>query len=294
MARVLRDKIIVITGASSGIGAATAIQAAEAGMHVVLAARRVDRLEQVAAQIRQHDRQVLVVPTDVASDSDVKNLIDRTMSEFGRLDVMFANAGYGGMHPLMDRPDEDHRRIFEVNYWGTVRCMRGCIPIMQKQGGGHIVVTSSTIGKVSLPCYGPYCATKAAQDALLTAVRHEVSKDNIFVSGVYPIGTKSEFFVVGADIAGVDAIKENTPDWLMQTPEKVARCIVKCLRRPRSEVWPALIVRFGIAGALAFPGAFNFFMRFEGRKNRRFWNSVARSDDGVPVAELPSTDSRHD
>ncbi len=254
MARNLKDQVIVITGASAGIGQATALEAAKAGMHVVLAARRADRIEATAKQIEATGRRALAVATDVADDQQVRHMVDLTVAEFGRLDVMFANAGYGFMKPFYDLTEAEHRRIFEVNYWGTIRCIKAAVPIMEKAGHGHIVISSSIVGRVGLPFYAHYAATKAAQDALATGIRVELEPYNIDVTAVYPIGTKTEFFEVSARIGGRDMISQNTPKAFMQTPEHVARRVVKALRRPREEVWPARWSHFGSSMACLLPG----------------------------------------
>lgn len=268
MTKKLTDQVIVITGASAGIGAATAVAAARAGMHVVLAARREDKLRQVAELVRATGRQALVVPCDVANDADVRLLVDQTMAQFGRLDVMFANAGYGFMAGIESLSDADHRAIFETNYWGTVRCIREALAVMKRQHSGHILITSSIVGRVGLPFYAHYSATKAAQDALATGLRLELEPYGIDVSTVYPIGTKTEFFDVSAKMAGRDGIRENTPRFLMQTPEHVARRIMGCLRRPSPEVWPARWSHGASSLACLFPRMTRMALRQHARKDR--------------------------
>ncbi len=253
MKKDLTDKVIVITGASSGIGAATAHLAAEAGMDVVLAARREERLAEVAGHVRKVGRNALVVPCDVTDDQQVDHLVAKTLDEFARLDVMFANAGYGFMAPFQTMDLQQERHIWEVNYFGCERCVRAAIAPMRRQGGGHILITSSIVGRIGLPFYTAYSATKSAQDALAMGLRLELEDDGIDVSVIYPIGTKTEFFKVSAELGGRDTISENTPQSLMQTPEQVARRIVGCLRKPCMEVWPARWSRYGANLGLMLP-----------------------------------------
>ena len=230
MARQLNSKVIVITGASSGIGAATAIQAAEAGMKVVLAARRADRLQAVADQIH-------------AAGGE----------SFGRIDVMIANAGYGFLNAVDATSDDAHRRIFETNYWGTVRCVRGVIPIMQQQRAGHILIVSSIVGRIGLPYHAAYSATKSAQDTLAMGLRVELAFDQIDVSCVYPVTTDTEFFEVSASIGRREPGKVHAPGKFVQSPQTVARAIMRCLRKPKPEVWPAPLLRWGAGLALLMP-----------------------------------------
>ncbi|MAE59886.1 MAG: hypothetical protein CMJ49_00865 [Planctomycetaceae bacterium] len=253
MARQLNSKVIVITGASSGIGAATAIQAAEAGMKVVLAARRADRLQAVADQIHAAGGESLVIPTDVARDDDVAQLTDRTLESFGRIDAMLANAGYGFLNAVDATSDDAHRRIFETNYWGTVRCVRSVIPIMQQQRSGHILIVSSIVGRIGLPYHAAYSATKSAQDTLAMGLRVELAFDQIDVSCVYPVTTDTEFFEVSASIGRREPGQVHAPGKFVQSPQTVARAIMRCLRKPKPEVWPAPLLRWGAGLALLMP-----------------------------------------
>lgn len=268
MRRDLTDQVIVITGASAGIGAATAIEAAAAGMHTVLAARRVDRLELVAQQVRQAGRRAMVVPCDVASDQQVRSLVQRTMGEFGRVDVMFANAGYGFLQSVEQLSHAQHREIFEVNYFGTVRCIQAALPIMKQAGRGHLLITSSIVGRVGLPFYAAYSATKAAQDALATALRPEVEPYGIDVTSIYPIGTRTEFFETSAKIGGRDAIIENTPAIFMQSADHVARRIVRALHQPCPEVWPARWAHLGSSIACLMPRVTRWALRKHADRDR--------------------------
>jgi NAD(P)-dependent dehydrogenase (short-subunit alcohol dehydrogenase family) len=268
MARDLRDRVIAITGASSGIGAATAEACARAGMHVALAARRVDRLGEVARRVEAAGRRALVVPCDVDRDADVDALIARTLETFGRLDAAFANAGYGLDAAVMDTADEQMRAIFETNFYGTLRVIRAAVPAMRRLLSGelrppagpppsaHVLICSSAASEVAPPTYGAYAATKAAQDAVACALRAELARERIHVTSVHPIGTDTEFFArarrsgsAPRDPAG------GTPVALRQTPGHVAARIVRAMRqdRPAPEVWPHTLSRLGIAAGMVAP-----------------------------------------
>jgi uncharacterized protein len=269
VARELKDKVIVITGASAGIGWATAVEAARAGMKCVISARREDRLNELAIQIEDIGGEALVVAADVGDPGAERKLVDQTMAKFGRLDVMFANAGYGVMKPIERMDEAEHRRIFEVNYFGCVRCVRAAIEVMKKAGSGHIVMTSSIVGRVGLPYYAAYSATKAAQAVLGMALRLEVEEYGIDVSTLHPIGTKTEFFDVSAKMGGREEGDSNTPDMFMQSPEHVARCVMKCLRRPREEIWPARWSHFASSMATWLPGVARRALRHHADKDRK-------------------------
>ncbi len=255
MASHLKDRVIAITGASSGIGAATAVACADAGMDVALAARREDRLRQVAAEVERHGRRALVVVCDVQSDEQVQRMIDATCSGLGRLDALFANAGYGLFSTIADTGADRMRDIFETNFWGTVRCVQAVVPVMRRAGSGHVLICTSAVSEIGLPMYGYYAATKAAQDSIAGAMRAELAGQNILVSSVHPIGTATEFFDVVRRESGNGDGDEllNTPAPLIHSSQRVARAVVKCLRRPCPEVWPSVGARLGLALTTATP-----------------------------------------
>lgn len=261
MPRDLSDRVIVITGASSGIGEATAIACAKAGMDVVLAARRVDRLEALAERIQRLKRQALAVACDVDQDRDVAKLVSKAMDRFSRIDAFFANAGYGLMASIEDTTDAQLRAIFETNFFGTMRCVRSVMPVFRKQGHGHLLICTSVVSELSVPMYGAYAATKAAQDSVASALRAEVAGAGIDVTTVHPTGTRTEFGKSARTRAGRSDIIAGTPRALEQTVGQVAGAIVRALRRPRAEVWPSPVTRFAAGAATLFPQFGAWFMR---------------------------------
>lgn len=246
----LQGKVVVITGASSGIGLATAKACARAGMHITLAARRESKLRAAAAEVARIGPTAQWVTCNVDDDDDVAALFEQSWKQFGRLDAAFANAGYGLISPVMELNDREHRRVFETNYFGTLRVIHEAVPRLRETNGGlrHVLICASAASEIALPTYGAYCATKAAQDSIGGALRAELHGYGYRVSTVHPIGTKTSFF----DRAGATA--NNTPAGMMQPPDRVARAVVKCLRRPKPEVWPSTASRFGLALTTAFPG----------------------------------------
>lgn len=275
MLRDLRGQVLIVTGASAGIGAATAVAAAGAGMRVVLAARRAERIEQIAELCRQaagptgDEDPVLIVPTDVRSDDQVLHLAQTTLERFGRIDAAFANAGYGLYKPVDQTTDEQWRDILDVNFHGTLRLIRAVLPAMRAQGGGHLLIGSSALSKLGIPMYGAYSASKSAQHAVASALRAELARENIHVSSVHPIGTDTEFFDVVERVSELgDPPPSNTPAWLVQSPERVARAILRCLRRPKAEVWPSVGARWGLALTTALPGVGAWAMHRLVRRHR--------------------------
>ncbi len=265
MAIDLTGKPIVITGASSGIGEATALACAKAGMPVVGGARRIERLESLVSRIRSEGGKAIAMVCDVTRPEDCTALVARCVEEFGSVYAVYANAGYGLEAPVLDTSDEVFRKIFETNFFGTLNTIRPAVAQMRRQGGGgHVVICSSCLYRGTVPYYAAYSATKAAQGHIGAAMRYELEPEGIHVSTVCPIGTKTEFFESMHDTGKMAAGVEHTPDWLKQTPAFVAGRIVACLRRPRMEVWTGLkgmFVRFGMAVLTFAPGLGNGSMR---------------------------------
>lgn len=251
MSRKLADKVILITGGSSGIGAATAEACAQAGMHVSLAARRGDRLAQVAKTISSHGVKAHYFTCNIAADRDLRAWIDEAWVTFGRVDAIFANAGYGMMETALSTPDDEHHAMFETNYFACLRTLRHALPRVKATPNGlrHLLLCSSTASEFGIPMMGPYAASKAAQHRLATAMRAELKPDNIKVTSVHPVGTKTEFF----DVAKSEGSSSNTPDAFSQTAEQVAQAVVRSLKRPKPEVWPMWPARFAVALGVAFP-----------------------------------------
>lgn len=266
--RDLTGKVIVITGASSGIGAATAIACAKAGMHVTLAARREDKLARVAQQVEATGARALAVKCDVTVSADLKQLFDQSWQTFGRLDVIFANAGYGLVGTVLGTTEAQHRDIFEVNYFATLGTVRAGIEHLRRTDPGlkHVLICSSAASEVGLPNAGAYGATKAAQDSIAAALRGEVAREGIAVTSIHPVGTATEFFDTAAARSGTQGRNANTPKKLIQAPEHVAATIVKAIRRPQPEVWPMPLARWGLALFTAMPRLSAAVMRRHARK----------------------------
>jgi short-subunit dehydrogenase len=256
MPKDLRNLPIVITGASSGIGAATALACARKGMPVAIAARRVDKLEAVAAEIKREGGKVITVACDVTKPDECEALVDATVREFGSIYGVFANAGYGVEQSFLSQSDDDIRAMFETNFWGSVNVIRPALKHMTKARKGHVLWCSSCLAKIGIPMYASYCASKAMQDHFARAMRHELLAQGIFVSSVHPVGTKTEFFEK-VEARGAKLLSK-TPERFMQPPSRVANAVVSCLRSPRGEVWTSLPMRLGLGMAGMFPGMADF------------------------------------
>src|SRR5215210_8922585 len=191
MEGMLKGKVAVVTGASSGIGEATARVLAERDAAVVLVARAEDKLRFLEREISAAGGRVLSVRTDVADADSVEVMLERTTEEFGPLDILVNNAGIGLSGRVEDLRAEDLRHVFEVNLVGPLNCVQAALPRMRR--GGRIINVSSVIGKRAIPKVGGYCATKFALNALSDALRVEVAGRGITVTSVYPGTTRTAF-----------------------------------------------------------------------------------------------------
>lgn len=187
----LRGKNIVVTGASSGIGRATALELARRGANLVLAARRPDRLEAVAAECRALGVRAVSVPTDVTKASDCRQLIDGA----GPVDVLINNAGFAILGPAVEAETSDLREMMDTNYFGAVSCTQAVLPQMLARRAGTIVNVGSITGIMGFAGMSGYCATKFALGGYTEAVRSEVIGRGVHVALVCPGTTETEFFL---------------------------------------------------------------------------------------------------
>jgi short-subunit dehydrogenase len=269
---MLTDHVIIITGASSGIGAATAIEAARQGMDVVITARREDKLNDVASRVRALNRRCEIVVGDVSYAGMSERLLDTAQRTCGRFDAVFANAGYGLDRTMLDITERELRDMFEVNFFAGVDLLQKAgRQLIDAKREGHLLMCSSCIGKFTLPHSGAYCATKAAQNHFCRAMRIELAPQKIHVASVHPIGTWTEFSDAAAQRSGKGAGERegHTPGMFMQPPERVARAVIKCLKRPKPEVWTSFLARM-FAGVLTMSPRFaDFMMRVADRAGHR-------------------------
>jgi short-subunit dehydrogenase len=268
----LHGKAIVITGASSGIGAVTAVACARAGMNVVLNARRADKLDAVADLVRQAGTEALIVEGDVTDDGISQRMLDAARDRFGHYHAIFANAGYGFDKLVHETPEDELRRIFDVNFFASVDlCNVAARDLIRAGRPGHLLMCSSCLGRFTLPGYSAYSSTKAGQAHVCTAMRIELRPHGIYVSSVHPITTTTEFFEVSQRLSGKEVTGKKAPDHaprlFVQPAERVANAIVRCLRRPRPEVWTSITTRVVAACMTLSPRFGDFILRKAWKKN---------------------------
>lgn len=187
-----RDKAVIITGASSGIGRATALAFAREGANTILASRSQEKLEKVADQIRLFNPSTLVILTDVSMQEKVHDMVEKALADYGRVDILVNNAGSAFVGPIsQENFVEDTKKMMEVDFYGTVYCTMEVLPIMQKQGSGHIVNMSSVVGRKAFPHFGGYSIAMHAISAFSDALRQELHGSGIYVSVIHPALTQT-------------------------------------------------------------------------------------------------------
>lgn len=258
----LQGLVAVITGASSGIGAGAARALAREGVAVVVAARRLDRLQALAAEIAQRGGRAHAVAADVTSDADVARLVAETLRVFGQLDIAICNAGLGYHGSLEDTTPDAMARLLDVNYMGTFLVARAVLPHLKQRPRARLVIVSSIVGKRGIGWGGAYSATKFAQTGLAEALRAELIGTSVRVSAVFPVSTETEFREAMAREQGF-AVSGHGP---RQPVERVADAIVRTVKRPRPEVYPYAPARLlSILNTLA-PALSDRLIRRFGRK----------------------------
>jgi short-subunit dehydrogenase len=252
---MLRGKVAVITGASSGIGAALAHRLAQEGTHVVLAARRRERLEQVASTARaaaESSTKVIAVECDVTDRPQAERLVVKALQEFGRLDILVNNAGRGHFASIEDTTDEMIQSMFAVNVFSLWYTTRPALRQMKHQGNGHIVNIASIAGKIGFPFNSAYVAAKHAVVGFTHALRLELAETGIHATVVIPAGVLTEWASAteGAPMlpmfsASGPVIKKIAEERGVSLPpiegvltaETIVEKIVACLLHPVAEVY---------------------------------------------------------
>src|SRR5947208_4927229 len=188
----LSRQVVAVTGASSGIGEATALACARAGAAVALAARRADRIEALAERIGKEGGRALAVQTDVGEEQPARAFIERAHAELGRLDVLVNNAGVMLLGPIAGAPTEEWRRMIDANVYGVLYCTHAALPLMGAQGSGHIINVSSVAGRIARAGSGVYNLTKFGVGAFSEALRQEVVPAGIRVTLIEPGAVATE------------------------------------------------------------------------------------------------------
>jgi short-subunit dehydrogenase len=267
--------VAVITGASAGIGAATAVELARRGHDLVLVARRRERLAEVAARASDAAGRLVrseLVTLDVATPGSAERILGDAERAFGRFDVVYANAGYGVERPMHRMTDDGLRAMFETNFFSSVElCNEAARRLIAVRRPGHLIMCSSCVAKFTLPGFGAYSASKAAQAHVARAMAYELRPHGIMVSSVHPVTTATEFFEVVRESLHHGETQQyaihDMNKFFVQRPEKVARAIARAVGTRRTEIWTSLPTRVAAGAITAFPWLIDLAVALSRRKD---------------------------
>ncbi len=244
---LISSKVVAITGASSGIGEATARVLARRGASVLLGARRTDRLEQIAHDIRDSGGTAVTCAVDVTRFDDVQRLVERAVSQFGRLDVFVSNAGISKIGPLSNLDVDGWSAMIDVNLRGVLHGIAAALPVFQRQGQGHFVTTVSTAGLRITPDMGVYAATKNAVRTVLETLRLESTDGAVRTTSISPGFVSTELDGTIDDPALRDQIRRNMNDFGL-APDAVADAIAFAIDQPAEVEIGDLTIRPTVQG----------------------------------------------
>ena len=242
----LKNKVIAVTGASSGIGAILAVRLASLGATPVLIARRAEQLAEVAARISGPH---LMLQADVTDGEQMEQAFDTILRQYGRIDGLVNNAGFGLFKPTLDMPIEEYERLIEVNYLSLVRCTRLVLPHMLSAGQGRIVNVVSVAGKMGTAKSAGYSASKHAALGFTNSLRAELTGSGVTVGSVNPGPIDTPFF----DHADPDGNYKKNIEWFMLKPERVAEAICRSLASGKADITMPLTASWGAKLLHLFP-----------------------------------------
>ena len=238
----LQGRTVAITGASSGIGEATALACAEAGAAVALAARRADRIEELAKRICDEGGRAVALPTDVSDERQARAFVEHAYEQLGGLDALVNNAGVMLLGPIPGADTEEWRRMIDANVYGVLYCTHAALPVMLENGSGHIVNVSSVAGRVARAGSGVYNLTKWGVNAFSEALRQEVTAQGIRVTLIEPGAVATE--LPGHNRPEIQQVMQQAFEGV--TPleaDDIARAIVFTLAQPQNVSIQEVLVR---------------------------------------------------
>ena len=253
------DKVLLITGASSGIGEATARYAAQKGYSLFVTARRVERLERLCTEINSQGGKAVYDAADLTDLSQINAVVGNALDQYGKIDVLVNNAGFGRLKWLEQLdPLEDIARQIQLNLISVIQLTRAVLPRMIQNKGGHIINIDSVAGFIGIPTYSVYAASKFGLRGFNEALRREVGVYGIKVSSVYPGSVDTEF----AENAGIERKSSiKTPAWLQLNAHQVGRSIINLIQHPKNQVIIPGYMTYAVWINQVFPGFVDQIMR---------------------------------
>ncbi|WP_025092711.1 SDR family oxidoreductase [Bacillus safensis] len=236
----IKDKVIIIMGASSGIGEASARLLAEKGAKLILAARRIDRLEAIKESYPNSD--IHIQQADVTNYEDVLKVKNLTLEKYGRIDVLFNNAGIMPTAPLVEGRRDEWKRMLDINVMGVLNGISAILPVMEKQMSGHIIATDSVAGHVVYPDSAVYCGTKFAVRAIMEGLRQEQRQNNVKSTIISPGAVATELYQTISDKKVGEDLHEAQKEWGL-TSEDIASAVVYAIDTPDRMSVSNMIIR---------------------------------------------------
>ncbi len=230
------NKTIWITGASSGIGKATALEISKEKAHLILSGRNESALLEIAADCKKNGSSVEIVPFDLGDENSVNSAAQTVLSKTGKIDALYQFGGISQRSFVSETPLFVDRKIFEVNYFGTIALAKAVLPVMIKNGGGHMAVTSSIVGKFGFPYRSSYAATKHALHGFFESLRAENVSNNIRVSVIIPGRIKTNISVNALNKDGQTHAKMDEGQDNGLSAEKSAKIICRRLKKEKKEI----------------------------------------------------------
>ena len=245
-----KNQVILITGASSGIGKEAAIEFAKLGANIVLVARKKDKLEQTANELKKFDTIILVCQCDVSKRDQVKEMSKIVLEKFGSIDILVNNAGFAIYGSVSDLTIDEIESQMETNYFGMIYCTKNFLPSMLKNKSGHIVNVASVAASFGLPGIASYCASKFAMLGFSEGLKHELKGTGVGITVVSPIMVRTNFF----EHPSFEKMPKFSP--ISLSSKTVAKTILKAANSPRLEIIVPSVVR----GAVWIKNTFPYFI----------------------------------
>jgi len=245
-----KNRVVILTGATQGIGRATSTTLAQAGCKLALAARTTQPLNGLVNQLTQAGYKAVAIPTDMGHTTQAAALAHKTVQHFGTIDVIINNAAIGVRDPVQTLQEQEARRVMDVNYFGPVALIQAALPaLIANPNGGLIINISSIVGRRAMPGIAGYCASKSALEKMAESLRLELKPANIRVSTVYPGVTDTHFNdnSLGNSQNGRGRVSG-------VSPEKVAQTILNTIKHEQRDVFITLFDRIFVTTSLLFPG----------------------------------------
>jgi hypothetical protein len=250
----LKNKVVVITGASSGIGAASCIQFAKKGSNLVLVARRKNKLEELQKSLTKYNVKTILCECDVSKKSQVQKMSIEVFDTFGKIDVLVNNAGFAIYGTVSELTIEEIEAQMATNYFGMVYCIKHFLPKMLEQNSGHIVNVASVAASFGLPGIASYCASKFAMLGFSEGLKHELHGTGVGVTVVSPIMVRTDFF----DHPSFEKMPKYSPTTL--SAETVAKAVISAASSSRLEIIVPAVVRGAVWAKHTFPYVVNPIM----------------------------------